>query len=916
MSILPWFNKPKWQSKNEQVRLTAVQHSNEVELKAHLLQINNYDDSPKVQRAALSRLNEIQVIASIAQEHTDPAIRNLAEKKLAQVLVQLNTTNLSETEVRLVKAIKNNEVRRQIAEMASAPELRMAAIDNLNQQGLLGDLLMAESDTTVQNAILAKISQESTLKRLLKKLSHKHPELKLAIEQKLNLNRPADSKIIAEQICKQLEDVVLRKHQVDLAELESQWQKLTDLPDNLMTRYQGALNTAKLTLDSSYRDTFLQQQKKLRQQQALKEFTHALERADNSRLSELQSLIQQFQDADIEQLTADEQTQWQKLLNELQVKITNAQQTTALPAACHRILTDINQQLGNKSFSPQQLSRYKKQWQQTTKQLPVSDDLTALQNQFDHALLQLTDKIAHSAKQRDEAAEKVVSLIEPIQLKIKDGQLTVAKAEMNKLAELQKQCGFNHPTLKQHKFQIDQLWQQLKELRQWQQWSHDKVRKQLISELQELVGSGLHPDAVLQKLQQANQQWSDLEDMEKLPGDRYSPRNQKQWLDFRTVSQALFEPAQPYFEKRSEQQDAGLEKVQAYITQMQQVDLENTPAPELAKLTQHAVTHLKNLDRLSPKDRGKIAKALRQAMERINQHLAIGYKTAESNKQNLLDQALALADMENLEAAIEAAKDLQKQWPEQGYVKPHIERKLWQKFRKANDRIFNRRSAEQQATKVAADKHNKQINQWFKQQQQMITECKNVDSLAEIMSIAREGWQSLENESTQTNAKWQQLMAEMETCKQHLKSQQKQQQFQSWQQVDDLYLQFELDKIKQEILQQKLSEFDKATLTPFQSRTESTVDTDLLLQLLIEAEYLTGIETPTDFHEQRMAYQVQVLADRMAGNDNLERGQDRARHWLHHWYTLSKADKKFYQQHKKRIVHILSAIINLAAKVD
>src|SRR5690606_6649677 len=392
MSVLPWFNKPKWQSKNEQVRLTAGQHSNDAELMAQLLDIINHDVSPKVQRASLNRLNDIQDIPSVAQEHTDPGLRTIAEKKLAQALIQINATNLTETEVRLVQTIKSNDVRRQIAEQADAPELRLAAIDKLSQQGLLGDLLMTESDPTVQNAILDKISQESTLKRLLKKLSQKQPALKQAIDEKLNLKRPADSKILAEQLCKQLEDVVLKKQQLDLADIESQWQQLSEVPDNLTTRYQGALNTAKLTLDSSYRDTFLQQQKKLRQQQALKELAQAVGRTDNSRLAELQALSQQFHETGYEHLTAEEQTHWQALALELQEKIANAQQATSLFAACHQIISDINQQLTKTTASPQSINRYKKQWQQATKKLPPSDDLMVLQNQFDQALLQLADK--------------------------------------------------------------------------------------------------------------------------------------------------------------------------------------------------------------------------------------------------------------------------------------------------------------------------------------------------------------------------------------------------------------------------------------------------------------------------------------------------------------------------------------------
>ena len=61
MSILNWFNKPKWQNPNEQVRITAIQTSEDIELISSLPEIVNNDVSEKVQKTALSRIKNPQV---------------------------------------------------------------------------------------------------------------------------------------------------------------------------------------------------------------------------------------------------------------------------------------------------------------------------------------------------------------------------------------------------------------------------------------------------------------------------------------------------------------------------------------------------------------------------------------------------------------------------------------------------------------------------------------------------------------------------------------------------------------------------------------------------------------------------------------------------------------------------------------
>lgn len=914
MSILNWFNKPKWQSNNEQVRLTAIQHSSEGELKAHLSDIVFHDSSEKVQKAALNRIQDLSVLQHIVQHHSNKDLQLLADKRLSHFLAAITPEQQTETHKTIARQLQSNEAKAHLIKHGQSLALQQSAISQLKRQGLLGDLLLTVQSAELQHALLAVIDQGSTLKRILKQLGHKNADLKAAITQKLQQQSPEDPNQMAEDLCRRLEHVVLKNQKVDLNDIELQWHQLPQdqLSDQLKTRYLGALNTAKMTLDSDYRDAFLKQQKQQKQQHLLTQLLNHSQRANNLSLSQLQQTIEQYQSAEIDTLNEEQTAQWQQGLATLNEHLIKAQQDAQAPTECHDILAELNRQLEQSTAAPHSLKQLRNKWQRATKQASDTADLVALQNQFDDGIARLADKITATADRRNQAADQAVALIEPTKTKIKDGQLSEAKALINRLNAHQKEAGFNHPTLKKHKFAIDQLWNQLKELRQWQQWSHDKVRQQLIEDLKQLVGSGMHPDAVLQKLQQANQQWADLEDMEKLPGDRYSPRNQKQWQEFRTVSQALFEPAQPFFEKRSEQQDQQLEKINHHIKTMQAADLEEGVPQELSKLVRTAVNYLKNLDKLPPKDRGQAAKALRREMNRINDHLSEGYKKAEQNKQALIEQAKALADVEDLSEAIETAKELQKQWPKAGYVSPKVERTLWKKFRRANDKIFNRRQAEQKAQQAEMNALKKQFLELIKTTRKQLKQCQDIEALDQLRSEFNGNWHQLAQQGHVSQKEQQQLLQDFDQYKQQLTAQRLNRNIKQWQHIDALYTQHEQGDLSADELDKKLSDFSTDAGSWFADRLQQNTDTDDLLERLIAGEYLTGLETPKDYMDQRMAYQVNVLADRMAGQEANQQVYQRALKWLKHWYQQPKDNQDLLRQQHKRIQKVTKAVTDLA----
>ena len=80
---------------------------------------------------------------------------------------------------------------------------------------------------------------------------------------------------------------------------------------------------------------------------------------------------------------------------------------------------------------------------------------------------------------------------------------------------------------------------------------------------------------------------------------------------------------------------------------------------------------------------------------------------------------------------------------------------------------------------------------------------------------------------------------------------------------------------------------------------------------MIAAEFITGLSTPEEFMEHRMAYQVQMLSMRMSGEKGLQ-DNDQAKQLLDEWYLLPKANQSFVKKNTKRIKLVIEALKKLA----
>jgi hypothetical protein len=559
-------------------------------------------------------------------------------------------------------------------------------------------------------------------------------------------------------------------------------------------------------------------------------------------------------------------------------------------------------------------------WEQSSKKAPKNTEFNALKTRFDNSMLKLAEKIEASAALRDIAAKNAVEAIAGVEKLIKDGHLADAKKAINKIAE-NKQIAGQHSLINENKFAFDTLWNKLSELRQWQTWSNDKIRIRLIEELKEHVGKAVHPDTLLKMMKESNKTWKDLEDHEKLDGDKFGVRNMELWNQFREVQKALFEPAQPYFEKRSEIWNKELEAVQAEIEILKTVDLQETEDRDLARMVRDAIGHLRGLDKVPPKMRGRCAAGLREGMKRLDGHLSQSYEVAARRKEKLIERALELIELEDLDSAIEQAKGLQQEWKTAGIVNQAQERKLWKKFRKANDAVFNR-------IKQQRDQFKQENQLLLDQANKLITDCNTKIQTEKTATAVNSLIENFKNDFNALNIEHKGLLSQAKKLIES--SQQKISSFASSETLNnlkalskfaDICQKLELGKLDEEKAKaswEKLKPLDdnkRAKL--LQKRFDNALSgkanenyVETASTLFIAAEYLTGTATPEDYKEQRLAYQVEELSKRMSGEEALSE-VDKATDILIQWYSLSGTDADFIKANDKRIKKVIKSLMEL-----
>lgn len=330
----------------------------------------------------------------------------------------------------------------------------------------------------------------------------------------------------------------------------------------------------------------------------------------------------------------------------------------------------------------------------------------APEQQIAEALTQLRARRQSALAKIKENAEAFTRVVGELHAAVESGQTQVA-AELNKTAQELFDALPEPDAAVLRKQGVMQRWQSaaktVRDLYAWKRWAGAPIKEQLVAEMESLAqqmqsapGAAHDYSAVAQQIQHARDQWQKL-------GATDNAGAKALWTRFNAACETAHAPCTEYFAQQRAQRTAHAQQKEAICVGVEQfiasTDWAHADWKKAERLLRGA---REEFSRVGPAERAlnkKLNTRFRTAMDDLAARLQNERKGNQTRKEGLIQRMSQLADSVNdaqadapaLRDAIAQAKQLQNQWKELG-ASPESNR-LWSDFRAASDRIFARRQA-------------------------------------------------------------------------------------------------------------------------------------------------------------------------------------------------------------------------------
>ena len=672
MSIFSWMSRPAWQSRDTAKRAAAVATGREAALVAELPQIVRNDPEASVRRAALERIDDLTVVADRMSNDADAGIRERARARLVDLLA--GKAPVAERR-RALGLVEDQGLLEQIAKRAPEVELRRAALERCKRVGFIAERVLEDADADLRIELLARVDQTATLERLAQQARTKDKRLFRAIRERLDAGKLAagESDTLtahAESLCVALETHLRRpgaEAAAALASAEAEWVLLrVRIDDRFDRRFDGALQTLKATIGAI------------------------------ARIGEEppEPTVEVVATAPIEAETLEA------------VEPADAAPAPA-PApdinAADPALADLLQRAeelpdATADFEREALQR---RWQQQfALRSPRGDADHALAASFSQRIQSLQTAAEQRAAKIEQARQVVDKAIAVVDSAIEAGQLSSARAARSQARTAVD--SLDERSAKELGRKLAGLDPKIDKLAQWQRWSDNKVRARLCEEAEALIGSGIHPDGLANKIAELKTAWKRIDDSEAEPGAAAPESGLSR--RFRFLCHKALEPARGYFEKRKEVRGKRSDELSSFIERVRSdLDAPDTEITALIALKREVGERLRRVDEVDPRQRGDIGKQLKQLIEACSAMIDARFNAIAEEKQKLIAQLRRQLTHAELDAALDLAKSAQKRWQTLGKGSQKSDQALWQEFRGLIDPLFEKRNDELKAVDAERD---------------------------------------------------------------------------------------------------------------------------------------------------------------------------------------------------------------------
>ncbi len=703
--ILSRFLKFKWQQADPKAREPAAREpaNNDPALRDQARQ----NSDPAMRRAALERLDDLELLRDLASEDADPTVRTAAQTRYRSLLAG-QAANSPPLAVRLERFRNETDLDLAtfLARQAAEPELRLAALERVIAEPLLAEVVLQDSHPEVGLAALERIQDSSLLEVLARQSRNRDKRLYRRIRERLKILTATQTRVTRqERLCAEMEQLIWDSETGPNAgrfpKLEQEWREdETFASPEIRERYVQA--RARFLADRQASASRRAQRLELiaSLETLLERLRHALEPS-----AELDAAIQYAtreapaawthlgpaQDRESRRLETRFQQRVQDIHHQERLLRRNHQHAERLREVLRQAETLLHQPSEVREADLKQLRHG---WEGLER--PESRELTReLQNRFDELLDRLRARLQRQVQQRDQEWRELQDLVGQLEAAAENGELQRASQFQEQARhQLKHNIGLSRIQMAAIEERLQACAGRLGELRDWQRWGANQAREQLCATAEGLIDLDAEPVDIAQHIRRAREAWKALDHHEGV-----APK--ALWKRFNTACERAYAPCQTYFETQFQERQQNQEKKQALCAQLEQfettADWQQMDWREADRLRRHAQEQWRKIGSVNRSERKSLDRRFQQMLKRLDGHLGAERDRELQRRQQLIQQVQALADHPDLRAAIDTAKRAQAQWQPTVQASPRQEQALWKEFRAACDAVFDRRQAEQQA---------------------------------------------------------------------------------------------------------------------------------------------------------------------------------------------------------------------------
>lgn len=808
MKLSGFLNKPRWQAKEAAVRRAGVAEDDDAELLANLSSIARQDPDPGVRSAALKRLAEPGLAQRIAQEDADQGVRADAKRLWFDLLAGIHA-----------KAPSPTECTRLLRAQDDA-----ALIEHIARNA---------TDANLRAAALARVTRVSLLAE--RATADASPELRLAALERIDdealLDRLAErtrksDKRVSRRASERADALRIARGDSDVAEnvaraLCERLERLVREPD------------AEAVAEIDRQWTVIEERASERLRARFRS-AHALLSASREPRPVQADVVTTIA---VVSVTSETQEMAEPPPSEPVAAIEAAE-----PAP-----PDVPQETAPSN---------------ATEEAPPVERARP-------------PRAGHPANPQDIARREAAALraeqaVAAFESAVNEGVVARAHAAHAEIATLRKTSEPAFSRALQRR--VGEAERRYAQLSQWQHWSDNQRRRQLCESIEQLSGTGLHPDAIATRVREAQGEWSRLDAAEGHAGAHADHGWSRR---FHAACRRALEPAKSYFKKRQELRKAHAQEITSALESVRALPDGSQDWPLIAK-TRHAVVDaLRSLDRIDPHERKVLAKNLKAALTSLDARLDSRYAEIEKQKAALIAEAEALSAGEMPRNAAATARALQQRWRDAGNGRRDRDQAQWKVFRAALDAMFGKLDAERSERTTRDTEARSRAS----------TLCAELEEIAKAATAPqRAAVAKIENDFDALRVRDEGLLRRFRAAQASLRDAGMRRErsnrrgpYEAWlaryalcraaeraeQSIDDLKAAWETAPNSDVATSALATRFESA----LQQSGETAGDADETehREVLIRIEIFAGLESPQDDRDRRRALQVERLSARMRG---------------------------------------------------